>query len=140
METSNTTHAPLRLALSKLVLAALIGTFSLSTAAAQDTASFNKNKEITVTPVGLSNNIIAFNLKHLNPGADRLYVSLADQYGDRLYSETVTVKNFDKTFRVDPEVGTVFLTVTNGRTKAQERFEISPRTRMVADLDINTLY
>lgn len=140
METSNTTQAPLRLAFSKLVLAALIGTCSLSTAAAQDTVLLNKAKEITITPVGVSNNLIVFNLKHLNAGADRLYVSLSDQYGDRLYSETVTAKNFDKTYRVDSEVGTVFLTVINGRTKAQEKFEISARTRTIADLDINTVY
>ena len=140
METSNTTQAPLRQAFSKLVLAALIGTFSLSTATAQNTATVNKDKEITVTPVGVSNNLIVFNLKHLNPGTDKLYVSLSDQYGARLYSEAVSTKNFDKTFRVDAEVGTVFLTVTNSRTKAQERFEISPRTRMVSDLSISTVY
>ena len=140
METSNATQAPLRQAFSKLVLAALIGTFSLSTAMAQNTATVNKDKEITITPVGVSNNLIAFNLKHLNPGANRLYVWLSDQYGERLYSETVSTKNFDKTFRVDAEVGTVYLTLINSRTKTQERFEISPRTRMVSDLSINTVY
>ena len=138
METSNTT-ALLRKAFSTLALTVL-GCTGIFTATAQDTASLNKEKNITVTPVGVSGAEIVFNLKHLNPGTDKIFVALSDQYGDRLYTEMVTVKNFDKTFKVNAEVGTVYLLVTNTRTKAQEKFEISPRTRMVEDLSVSNVY
>ncbi|MBE7171859.1 MAG: hypothetical protein INR73_14825 [Williamsia sp.] len=140
METSNITMALLRQAFPKLALTGLACTFGIFTAFAQDTDSANKEKEITVTPVGVNNSELVFNLKHLNPGADKIFVTLSDKYGDRLYSEQVNTKNFDKTFKVNSEVGTVFLVVTNIRTKAQEKFEISPRTRMVEDLSVNNVY
>ena len=130
----------LRQALLKFACTALIGFGGLLSASAQDSAVVNKDKDITVTPVGITNAGLVFTLKHLNSNADKIYVSLADKYGDRLYSEMLTGKNLDKTFKVNSEVGTVVLVVTNTRTKAQEKFEISPRTRMVEDLSISNVY
>ena len=139
METMNTTLASVKSAFTKIALTSLIAIFSVITVNAHDAIPGNKDKEITVTPIGIENAEIVFNLKHLNTGADKLYITLSDKEGVKLYSQVVNAKNFDRTFKVNAEVGTVFLTVTNARTKAQDKFEISPRSHVVEDLTINTV-
>lgn len=106
-------------------------------ATAQDSSS--SGKEISVTAVGLENTDIVFNLKHLNSTSDKISLSLTDEYGTRLYTEIQNAKNFEKRFKINSEVGKVILLVRNTRTKAEEKFEISPRTRMIEDISISSV-
>ncbi len=139
METTNSTPALVRSAIAKLALTGFIIVFSVMNVAANGSVPAGKGKEITVTAVGVENAEIVFNVKHQNSNEDKLYIALADKEGTKLYNEVVSVKNFDKTFRINAEVGTVYLIVTNARTKASEKYEISPRSRIVEDVSINTV-
>ena len=138
METTHATSALVKSGLVKFVLGGLLVIGSVLNAPANELPS-GKGKEITVTAVGVENAEIVFKVKHLNSKEDKLYFALADKYGNKLYTETVSAKNFDKTFKINAEIGTVYLIVTNARTKAQEKFEISPRSYMVEDVSINSI-
>lgn len=139
METKISTPALVRSAFTKFALTGLIAIFSVLTVSAHEGTPVNKDKEITVTPVGVENAEIVFNLKHLNANADKIYISLADKDGTKLYAEVINTKNFDKTFKINSEVGTVYLVVTNTRTRTQEKFEISPRSHVVEDVSISNV-
>ena len=123
--------------ITRFAMAAIMGITCSFSATAQDSSS--SGKEISVTAVGLENTDIVFNLKHLNSTSDKISLSLTDEYGTRLYTEIQNAKNFEKRFKINSEVGKVILLVRNTRTKAEEKFEISPRTRMIEDISISSV-
>lgn len=125
--------------MKKTVLTALIVVGTLLGARADDRLPVKKEKEVTITSLGITDGEMAFNLKYDNANADKLSIVLSDDKGMVLYKETVDSKNVNKTFKTSSEIGTVIVTVTNKKEKTKQKFEISNEKRYVEELVITTV-
>lgn len=100
----------------------------------------DKNKNVAVTSLGVSEGKVKFNLKCANEDGDRFCVELTDAEGNKLYKEIFTGKLFNKTFVTASDLGTIFLTVINFKDKSRQKFEISTEERVVQEVSITSTF
>ena len=122
----------------KAVLALLIMLFSISASNAANIGLFNE-ADVTISSRGVVNGEMIFTLKHENPDADELEISISDNQGQRLYRKMSNDKKLSTTFKVPADLGTVYLTVTNTKDKTQKRFQISAQERLVEKVIIGSV-
>lgn len=125
--------------MKKSVLTALIIVGTLFAANAGDHVRENKEKEVAVTSLGVTNGEMAFNLKLANSTEVKLSIVLSDESGLVLYKEIVESKSINKTFKTASDVGLVILTVTNLKDKTKQKFEISNEKRYVEEMQITNV-
>ena len=124
--------------MKRTVLTALIVVGTLFAATADNNLPV-KDKEVSITSLGVTNGEMAFNLKYENANEDKLYIVLSDERGLILYKEIVETKKVNKTFKTSADLGTVIVTVTNNRDKSKQKFEISNEKRYVEELLITNV-
>jgi hypothetical protein len=124
--------------MKKTVLTVFVVTSTLFAAKAGNHLQ-DKDKDIAVTSMGVTNGEMAFNLKYDNANEYKLSIVLSDDRGLVLYKEIIESKNINKTFKTSSDVGTVILTVTNTKDKTKQKFEISNEKRYVEELLITNI-
>jgi hypothetical protein len=112
---------------------------SLFAAKANNPGPVNKEKEVSITSLGVNNGEMAFTVKCANEAEDKLSIVLSDAQGMVLYKETIGSKNLNKTFKTSTEIGTVIVTVTNTKSRLRQKFEISNEKRYVEELMITSV-
>lgn len=122
--------------MKKLLLTAFLIGNSIFISYAGPVRPGDKNKEVAVTSLGVSEGKVKFNLKCQNADGDKFYVELMDTEGNKLYKEMFTDKHFNKTFVASSDLGKIFLIVTNVKDKSRHKFEISTEERIVQEVSI----
>ena len=128
MKTANTIKK------SFLVIALALG-FATANAAGTPVAE----KEPTVTSMGVVSGQVVFNLKYDNIENENVEVALTDRDGNRFYRQVFTEKNLNKTFKVPAEVESFVVKVTNLKTKAEQRFEISTQHQFYQEVTVKSV-
>ena len=100
----------------------------------------SSDKEPTLTTMGVVNGEMSFTLKYDNTPGDRLEVVLTDKEGNRLFQKIFRDKNLNKTFKVEPDIKSLTLTVTNLSSKAEQKFEIFNLTRTIEKVIVTSSY
>ena len=119
---------------SILVIALALG-FTTANAAGTPVAE----KEPTVTSMGVVSGQVVFNLKYDNIENENVEVALTDKDGNRFYRQVFTEKNLNKTFKVPAEVESFVVKVTNLKTKAEQRFEISTQHQFYQEVTVKSV-
>lgn len=124
----------------KAVLAVFVSMLTVFAVQAQQQVSYVKDEQpASVTYMGTSNNMKAFELKYDNANADKLEVSLYNESGDRLYFGTYTGVKIKKIFKTPSDIGKLVFVVHNTRTNNEQRFEASSETKMVEEVLVTKL-
>jgi len=100
----------------------------------------SSDNEPILTTKGVANGEMSFNLKYHNATGDRLEVVLTDKEGNRLYEQTFRDKNLNKTFKVESDIKSLTLTVTNLNSKDEQKFEIFNHSRTVEKVIVTSSY
>jgi hypothetical protein len=120
---------------SILVIALALG----FTAANAGTGKPVAEKEPTVTSLGVVSGQVVFNLKYDNIENENVEVALTDKDGNRFYRQVFSEKNLNKTFKVPAEVESFVVRVTNLKTKAEQRFEISTQHQFYQEVTVKSV-
>ena len=126
--------------MKKLLLTALLISNSILISYSNPVLPGDKNKNVAVTSLGVSEGKVKFNLKCANEDGDRFCVELSDTEGNKLYKEIFTDKLFSKTFVTSSDMGKIFLTVINFKDKSRQKFEISTEERLVQEVSITSKF
>lgn len=129
MKTANTIRK------SILVIALALTGFTAVNAAGTPVAE----KEPTVTSMGVVSGQVVFNLKYDNIENENVEVALTDKDGNRFYRQVFSDKNLNKTFKVPAEVESFVVKVTNLKTKAEQRFEISTQHQFYQEVTVKSV-
>ena len=115
----------LNVSVRKMMMLILLTASTLVTANATGTSPGTIDTKIDVTPKGLVSDEMVFNVNLENLNNHKLDIRIYDEDGTRLYRQTFTGKNLDKTFKVNSEYGKVVLYVTNTDDNSQQKFVIT---------------
>ena len=121
-----------------IVLAAIAGTLSFSAIAA-DKAS-EKDAASAVQYVGTTERGIVFNVKYDNATANPFSLIIKNEFGDVVYQQQYSDKNFDKKVMLTKEPGDAHLTfiIKSASASIKQSFDISTSTRIVEDVVVKS--
>lgn len=114
-----------------IILAGLVGTLSFSSFAA------NKENEASIVQyTGTTEKGIVFNVKYENADASSFSLIIKNEYGDVVFQQQYSDKNFDKKVLLTKEPGDARLTfiIKSGSTNLKQSFDITTSTRTVEDV------
>lgn len=117
-----------------IILAGLVGSLSLSSLAA--TNKHQKETSSAVQYVGTTEKGIVFNVKFDNADASKFDLIIKNEYGDVVYQQEFSDKNFDKKVLLMKEPGEAHLTfiIKTPSESYKQSFDISTVTRTVEDV------
>ena len=117
-----------------IILAGLVGTLSFSGMA----ASTKKEKDAAsvVQYVGTTDKGIVFNVKYDNNDAAKFDLIIKNEYGDVVYQQQYSDKNFEKKVLLTKEPGDARLTfiIKSASANIKQSFDITTSTRTVEDV------
>lgn len=116
-----------KVSIQKLVLLALMSVSTVFTANAFNNLPAAMENEIDVTPKGIKQDAMIFDLNFNNAKGDTLDIKMLDENGTKVYKEIFTGKSLNKTFKVDSEFGTVFLYIVNTNDNSEHKFVITTK-------------
>jgi hypothetical protein len=108
----------------KMMLLVLLSVSTLISANANSTLPVIIDTKIDVTPKGLVQDEMVFNVNFDNVDGHKLDIKIFDEDGTRLYKEVFSGKKLNKTFKVNSEFGKVVLFVTNTDDGSEQKFVI----------------
>lgn len=121
-----------------MLVATLVSAVSFSAMAAPATSKNGKNDKSAqnhIQYVGTTNNGIVFNVKYDNADAANFDLVIKNEYGDIVYQQTFSDKNFDKKVVLVKEPGDAHLTfIIKGADTYKQSFDITTVTRTVEDV------
>jgi len=121
-----------------MLVATLVSAVSFSAMAAPATSKNGKNDKSTqnhIQYVGTTNDGIVFNVKYDNTDAANFDLVIKNGYGDIVYQQTFSDKNFDKKVVLVKEPGDAHLTfIIKGADTYKQSFDITTVTRTVEDV------
>lgn len=117
-----------------IVLAAIAGTLSLSATAAGKVSE--KETASAVQYVGTTEKGIVFNVKYDNAMATPFNLIIKNEYGDVVYQQQYSDKNFDKKVMLTKEPGDAHLTfiIRSGSANIRQSFDITTTTKTVEEV------
>lgn len=116
-----------KVSIRKLVLLALVSVSTVLNANANYNLPVTTETGIDVTPKGIVQDAMIFNINFNNANGDTLDIKIIDENGTKVYKEIFTGKNLNKTFKVDSEFGTVSLFIVNTNDNSEHKFVITTK-------------
>lgn len=116
-----------KVSVRKLVLTAMMFAGMVFNANANYNLPVTTDTEIDVTPKGIVQDAMIFNLNFNNANGDTLDIKIIDENGTKVYKEIFTGKVLNKTFKVDSEFGTVSLFIVNTKDNSEHKFVITTK-------------
>jgi len=132
---------------SKKVLAALLlsGAVFMVTpkgnAAPRNIEIISSTNQATVQFAGSADNALYFNVKVANTNADKFTVTVTDNDGDVLYTQSFTDKNFEKKFKLlkSDDISRYNFKITSNNKDIEQSFSVSATTKTVEDVTVTKL-
>ncbi len=116
-----------------LVLAVVAGTLSLSSFAA---TSKNEKEASAVQYAGTTDKGVVFNVKYDNADAAPFSLIIKNEYGDIVYQQQYTDKNFERKVLLTKEPGDARLTfiIKSASGSLKQSFDITTTTKTVEEV------
>ncbi|MEJ7739674.1 MAG: hypothetical protein WKF97_19795 [Chitinophagaceae bacterium] len=127
MEKNVLNLSSMKVNVKSLTLLALIMVSSFLAVSANETSPIANNSEIAVSPEGVIEEEMIFNVQYYNANGDKLSIKILDESGLKLYSNAFTGKNLNKTFKVPADLGKVYLIIQNTVNQIEQKFVISTK-------------
>ena len=121
-----------------MAVAALVSAVSFSAMAAPATiknGKSDKTEQNNVQYVGSTDDGIVFNVKYDNPDSTKFDLIIKNEYGEVVYQQAFSDKNFDRRVMLVKEPGDAHLTfIIKGSDTYKQSFDITTVTRTVEDV------
>ena len=129
----------------KIITVALIAIFAIGSSNTA-LAAKNPNEPMELKYMGKTQNQPVFQLNLNNPNASEYFISIKDETGKVLYSETVKGANVSRQYRLDineddmisPDFG-ITVQVTTAKTHQTEVFHVKSTTHVVENYEVAKL-
>ena len=129
----------------KIITVALIAIFAVGSSNTA-LAAKNPNEPMELKYMGKTQNQPVFQLNLNNPNASEYFISIKDETGKVLYSETVKGANVSRQYRLDineddmisPDFG-ITVQVTTAKTHQTEVFHVKSTTHVVENYEVAKL-
>jgi hypothetical protein len=97
--------------------------------------------QATVQFAGSADNALYFNVKVANTYGDKFTVTVTDNDGDVLYSQSFSDKNFDKRFKLlkSDDISRYNFKITSNNKDIEQSFSVSATTKTVDDVTVTKL-
>ena len=121
-----------------MLVAVLVSAVSFSAMAAPATSKNDKSDKTAqnnIQYVGTKDDGIIFNVKYDNADAAKFDLIIKNEYGDVVYQQSFSDKNFDRRVMLVKEPGDAHLTfIIKGADTYKQSFDITTVTRTVEDV------
>ena len=121
-----------------MLVAALVSAVSFSAMAAPATNKNDKNDKTTqnnIQYVGSTDNGIVFNVKYDNTDFAKFDLIIKNEYGEVVYQQTFSDRNFDRKVMLVKEPGDARLTfIIKGAETYKQSFDITTVSKTVEDV------
>jgi len=129
----------------KIITVALIAIFAIGSSNTALAAKY-PNEPMELKYMGKTQNQPVFQLNLNNPNASEYFISIKDETGKVLYSETVKGANVSRQYRLDineddmisPDFG-ITVQVTTAKTHQTEVFHVKSTTHVVENYEVAKL-
>lgn len=135
-------HTFVKLVSKKVLAAVLVSGAVLLTAPVQGKATpshievISEASKATVQYTGSVENALYFNVKVTNANSDKFTVTVTDNDGDVLYTQTFSDANFDKKFKLlkSDDISRYNFKITSNNKELEQSFTVNASTRVVNDV------
>jgi len=97
--------------------------------------------QATVQFAGSVDNALYFNVKVANTNSDKFTVTVTDNDGDVLYTQTFSDKSFDKKFKLlkSDDISRYNFKITSNNKDLEQSFSVNASTKVVDDVVVTKL-
>ena len=96
--------------------------------------STSTNSNVQVKYLSAIEDAVLLSVKYNNTTSGIYTVKVADQFGETLYENDFTNKQFDKKFQIPKSMGSVTISVTNYKDKTNQSFAINIGSKVIEDV------
>jgi len=135
-------HTFVKLVSNKVLAAVLLSGAVLLMSPAQSKATprnievISEASKATVQYTGSVDNALYFNVKVNNANSDKFTVTVTDNDGDVLYTQSFSDKNFDKKFKLlkSDDISRYNFKITSNNKELEQSFTVNASTKIVDDV------